>query len=69
MRMRSFAIAGAALGLAAAPLAAETLRSAAPVKAANALEGNSEVFYVLGAAAVIAAIIIAVGGDDDPISG
>lgn len=69
MRMRNFAMAAAALGLAAAPLAAETARIAAPVEDASELEGNSDVFYVLGAAAIIAAVVIAVSGDDDPISG
>jgi hypothetical protein len=70
MKLRNFAIAAAALGLAAAPVAAEAVRDATPVENANALKGNSELFYVLGAAAIIAAIIaVASGGNDDPISG
>ena len=70
MRFRPLALVAAALSLAAAPVAAEALRTSATVQNASELEGNSDVFLVLGAAAIIAAIVIATSsGDDDPISG
>lgn len=67
MKFRSFAMAAAALGLVAAPVAAETIRVASPTTGESALEGNSSIFYLLGAAAIIAGIII-VASDDDPAS-
>lgn len=70
MKLRNLVLTAAALGFAAAPVAAEAVRDAAPVENASELKGNSELFYVLGAAAIIAAIIAAAsGGNDDPISG
>ncbi|WP_435418350.1 hypothetical protein WAB17_01870 [Parerythrobacter aurantius] len=68
MKLRHLAAAAAAVGLAAAPLAAESVRSAAPVTAASELEGNSDVFYILGAAAIVAAIVLVASEDDEPIS-
>jgi hypothetical protein len=69
MKLRSVALAAAALGLLSAPVAASVVRDAAPVEMANQVEGNSEVFYVLGVAAVIAAIVLLASDDNDPISG
>lgn len=70
MRFRPLALVAAVLSLAATPVAAEALRTSATVQNASELEGNSDVFLVLGAAAIIAAIVIATSsGDDDPISG
>lgn len=70
MTLRTLAIATAALGLVAAPVAAEAVRTAPPVEATSENGGNSDVFYALGAAALIATVIIAAsGGNDQPISG
>ena len=70
MRFRPLALVAAVLSLAATPVAAEALRASATVQNASELEGNSDVFLVLGAAAIIAAIVIATSsGDDNPISG
>ena len=70
MRFRPLALVAAVLSLAATPVAAEAVRASATVQNASELEGNSDVFLVLGAAAIIAAIVIATSsGDDDPISG
>lgn len=70
MKLRTLAFATAAIGLAAAPVAAEAVRTAAPVEATSENGGNSDVFYVLGAAAIIAIVIIAAsGGNKQPISG
>ena len=69
MSFRKTTLALAALGLAAAPVAAETLRVDAPVTDASELEGNSDLFLILGAAAIIAGIVvIASDGDDEPLS-
>ena len=68
MKFRTLAIAAAALGLAAAPVAAETIRTAAPVTGQSELEGNSSVFYILGVAAIIAGIVIVASDDDEPAS-
>ena len=67
MKFRNLALACAAFGLVAAPVAAETIRVAAPTTGQSELEGNSSIFYLLGAAAIIAGIII-VASDDDPAS-
>ncbi|WP_284124625.1 hypothetical protein [Parerythrobacter aestuarii] len=69
MIFRKIALATAALGLAAAPVAAESLRDAAPVTGESKLEGQSDIFLILGAAAIIAGIIIIASDDNDPVSG
>lgn len=69
MKLRNIALTAAALGMATAPVAAESLRDAAPVSKTSELEGNSDLFLVLGAVAVIAGVIIIASGDDEPISG
>lgn len=69
MKLRNIALTAAALGLATAPVAAESFREAAPVSKASELEGQSDLYLVLGAAAIIAGIIIIASDDDDPISG
>lgn len=68
MIFRKIALATAALGLAAAPVAAESLRDYAPLTSESELEGQSDLFLVLGAAAIIAGIIIIASDDDDPTS-
>lgn len=68
MKFRNLAMACAALGLVAAPVAAETIRTAAPITGESELEGNSSVFYILGVAAIIAGIIIVASDDDEPAS-
>lgn len=65
--MRKFAMALGAVSLVAAPVAAESFRVDTPVEDASELEGNSTIFALLGAAAVIAGIII-LASDDDSVS-
>ncbi|MHA6334401.1 hypothetical protein ACXYL9_12035 [Qipengyuania sp. CAU 1752] len=68
MQLRNIALTAAALGLAAAPVAAETYRASAPVTASSELEGQSDLFIILGVAALIGGIIVLVADDDDPVS-
>ena len=68
MHLRNIALTAAALGLAAAPVAAETYRASAPVTVSSELEGQSDLFIILGVAALIGGIIVLVADDDDPIS-
>ena len=72
MKFRNFAVATAAISLAASPAVAEatTDRAAAPVEGQSELEGQSGlIIALLAAAAIIAGIIVAAdGGDDEPIS-
>lgn len=70
--LRKLAGSFAALALVATPLAAEqaaveTSRDAAPVAGESALVGQSTLYFVLGIAAVIAAIVF-LSEDDDPVS-
>jgi hypothetical protein len=68
MQLRNIALTAAALGLAAAPVAAETYRAAAPVEASSELAGQSDLFLILGAAALIGGIIVLATDDEDPVS-
>ncbi|GAA4051807.1 hypothetical protein [Parerythrobacter jejuensis] len=68
MTIRNLAMAVAALGLAAAPVAAESVREAAPVSQESEVAGNSVIFIVLGVAAVIAGVIVIASDDDDSLS-
>lgn len=70
MKLRTFAVAAAALSLATAPVAAEIVSErSAPVAGVSELGGdgdaNGVILALLAAAAVIGGILIAVGGDDD----
>ncbi|QIQ87557.1 hypothetical protein [Erythrobacter sp.] len=67
MRFQTFALATAAVSLAAAPAVAQTAfeRSIAPVEGESELAGSSLVLALLGAAAVIGGIIIIADDDDD----
>jgi hypothetical protein len=70
MKIRNLAAAAAALSLVAAPAVAQTApeRSAAPTEDASELGGSSWLLAILAFAAIIAAVVIAVDGDDDPVS-
>lgn len=71
MKIRSIALATAALTLAASPAIAEAAfeRSVAPVEGESELQGGSTfLFAALAAAAVIGGIIIVADGDDEPTS-
>lgn len=68
MKLKNITMAVAAMGLVAAPVAAESLRDAAPVSATSELNGQSDIFIILGVlAAVVGAIALASDGDD-PVS-
>ncbi|MEL6878206.1 MAG: hypothetical protein AAGL68_08935 [Pseudomonadota bacterium] len=71
MKIRTLAVATAAVSLAATPAIAEAAfdRTIAPVEGESELEGGSGIIIaLLAAAAVIAGIVIAADGDDDPVS-
>lgn len=72
MKFRNFAVATAAISLAASPAIAEVAsdRAAAPVEGQSELEGKSGLLIaLLAAAAIIAGIVVAAdSGDDDAIS-
>ncbi|WP_233994297.1 hypothetical protein [Erythrobacter litoralis] len=55
----------AALGLAAAPVAAESFRAGAPVDGSSQLAENSDLFLILGALAIVAGVIVLAADDDD----
>ena len=68
MKIRTLALATAALSLVATPAIAEAAfdRSIAPIEGENELEGGSTLlFALLGAAAVVGGIIVASSNDDD----
>ncbi len=67
--LRKLALATTAVALAAAPVAAQAdlSRSTAPVNSESELEGQSTLFFILGIAAVAAAIVL-LSEDDDPAS-
>ncbi|GMM93300.1 hypothetical protein [Qipengyuania sp. MTN3-11] len=76
MTTKRIVLASAAMALAAAPVTAQQaravpVRDAAPVEGSNALGGalggESTLFFVLGIAAVAAAIVF-LSEDDDPVS-
>lgn len=72
MKFRNFAVATAAISLAASPAIAEVAldRAAVPVEGQSELEGGSGLLIaLLAAAAIVAGIIVAAdGGDDEPVS-
>lgn len=74
MRLRNLATALGALGLVVTPLVAQAAnapiaRDASPVESAEDMAGGSGIIIaLLGAAAVIAAIVIAVEDEDEPTS-
>ena len=70
MTFRKLAAAAAALSLTAAPVVAQAApqRAAAPAEEGSELTGSSWILAILAFAAIIAAIIIAVDGDEDPVS-
>ena len=70
MKIRNFALATAALSLAASPAIAEAAfeRSVAPIEGENKVGGASTLLIaLLGAAAVVGGIIV-VSDDDDSVS-
>ena len=68
MKIRTFAAAGAAVSLAVAPAMAAD-RAVAPVDNESEMgNASSLVIGVLAAAAIIAAILIAVGDEENPVS-
>jgi len=70
MKFRNFAVATAAISLAASPAIAEVAAERAPVEGQSELEGKSGLLIaLLAAAAIIAGIVVAAdSGDDDAIS-
>ncbi|WP_298464547.1 hypothetical protein [uncultured Erythrobacter sp.] len=66
MKLRSAALATAAISLVTAPVVAQATldRSSAPIEG-ESLEGNGILIAILAAAAVIAGIIIIADDDDD----
>ena len=67
MKIRTMALASAALALAATPAIAEVAfeRSVAPIEEANELTGTEILIGVLVVGAVVGGIIIATDNDDD----
>lgn len=71
MKIRTFALAAAALSLAATPAIAEAAfeRSSAPIEGESDIAGGAGILVaILGAAAVVGGIIAISGGNDDPAS-
>lgn len=69
MKIRTIALATAALSLAASPAIAQAAfdRSIAPIEGESELEGSGLLLAILGAAAVVGGIIV-IADDDDPTS-
>lgn len=68
MKIRTIALATAALSLAASPAIAQAVfeRASAPIEGENSLEGESSILLaLLGGAAVIGGIVAASGGGND----
>ena len=64
--MRKTALIAAALGLASAPLAAESFpRTAAPVEGEDRLAGPGLMLGAMGVAAIIAGVLLVTENDDD----
>lgn len=64
--MRKFALAAAAFGLAAAPVAAENAaRDAAPIEGESELGGPSGILAAMGLAVVVATIILVTDDNDN----
>lgn len=72
MKIRNFALATAALALAASPAIAEAAfeRTVAPVEGESEIGGGGSTLLLalLGAAAVIGGIIVVADDDDDSVS-
>ena len=71
MKLRTIALASAALSLVATPVLAQVAfeRSNAPIEGENSVEGGSGLLFALiGAAAVVGGIIVLADDDDDPAS-
>lgn len=71
MKFSKLALATAALGLMAAPVAAEEARAeraSAPVTEANNVEGSPIWLLVLAAAAVIAGVVVIADDNDNSLS-
>ena len=71
MKIRTIALATAALSLAASPAIAQAVfeRATAPIEGESVDGNNTILFALLGGAAVIGGIIAASGGgDDEPTS-
>jgi hypothetical protein len=71
--VRKLVLASSAAALVAAPLAAENAlgeagRAAAPVDQAAELGDSNSIYFVLGIAAVAAAILFLSDDDDEPVS-
>ena len=65
--MRKIALLTAAIGLAAAPVAAQTgSRDAAPVESGSDLGGTGGILAAMGLAVAIATVILVTDGNDDP---
>ena len=65
---RKVALVGSALALVAAPLAAEQARDNAPVADTAEIGGGNGIYFILGIAAVAAAIAFLSEDDDQPAS-
>ena len=66
--LSSLAAASLAVAPAAAHAAGAPERASAPAEAANQLEGQSTLFFVLGILAVAAGIFLLIDDNDDPVS-
>ena len=65
--MRKIVLFAAALGLATAPVAAETIaRDAAPVEGESELGGSGLIFAAMGLAVVVATVILITDDEDNP---
>lgn len=69
MKIRTIALATAALSLAASPAIAQAAfdRASAPIEGESEVQGSSFLLAALAAAAVIAGVVV-VASDDDPAS-
>ena len=71
MKLRTIALASAAVSLVATPVVAQVAfeRSNAPIEGGNSVEGDSTLLFALiGAAAVVGGIIVLSDDDDNPTS-
>ena len=72
MKLRTIALASAALSLVATPVLAQVAfeRSNAPIEGENSVEGGGStlLFALIGAAAVVGGILVLSDDDDDPTS-
>ena len=71
MKLRTIALASAAVSLVATPVVAQVAfeRSNAPIEGENSVEGGSTLLFALiGTAEVVGGIIVLSDDDDDPTS-